>query len=389
VPWPEVDAFLAQKHRESPGIEYRQKIDPSGKGLTRFVDTVGAMANSGGGLILLGVEADRSTDRPRRWPTLQVGEVKAQTLEAQVRGNVRPYVPIEIAPSIETRGAMEVLVVRVPDVWPKPVFVNESGILHRLAEANVLAPVEAIRTWLEQVRPSANSRIQAMWVAVGHLSGNVSPIFNILVGASRPWYRRAWGDDVDAVIDREVHRAFSDVGDLAVSEQLVQFLDRAPDANWTRRVWCDPNGWVLRGVRPPQRPDRALNAQFLAGEIRRTWELGTRLVPQILPDYSGDFDLILSMGGVHGGLLFAPAKDVASNPPMARPISPQDAWRGEFSGLSMSADSREIVHRVMTRLLRGFGYTGTDSWVAQLADLSAFEESYDDVGPAMTGNPAT
>jgi hypothetical protein len=190
VPWPEVDAFLAQRHRESPGIEYRQKIDPSGKGLTPFVDTVGAMANSGGGLILIGVEADHGTDRPRRWPTLQVGEVKAQTLEAQVRGNVRPYVPIEICPSIETRGAMEVIV-RVPDVWPKPVFVNESGILHRLAEANVLAPVETIRTWLTQERPSASRRNQAMWMAVGHLSGNTSPIFNILVGASRPWYRQA------------------------------------------------------------------------------------------------------------------------------------------------------------------------------------------------------
>jgi predicted HTH transcriptional regulator len=64
VPWQEVDAFLSQRHRESPGIEYRQKIDSSGKGLTRFVDTVGAMANSGGGLILIGVEADHSTDRP-------------------------------------------------------------------------------------------------------------------------------------------------------------------------------------------------------------------------------------------------------------------------------------------------------------------------------------
>jgi hypothetical protein len=192
---------------------------------------------------------------------------------------------------------------------------------------------------------------------------------------------------VDAAIDREVHRSFSDVGELAVSEQLVQFLDRSPGADWTRRVWCDPNGWVLRGARPPQRPDRALNAQFLAGEIRRTWELGTRLVPQILPGYSGDFDLILSVGGVHGGLLHVPAKDVVSHPPTARPISPQDAWRGEFSGLSMSADSREVVHSVMARLLRGFGYTSTESWVAQLADLSGFAESYDDVGPTTPWDP--
>ncbi len=116
--WTETDAFLGLAQREKERVEYREKLNPE-----RFVETVAAMANAGGGTILLGVR-ETADDRPGRWPTLDVGEVKYQQLEALSRAHLVPYVALGIGSAEKPDGSGEVVVVRVPDVWPKPVWLS-------------------------------------------------------------------------------------------------------------------------------------------------------------------------------------------------------------------------------------------------------------------------
>jgi hypothetical protein len=68
IPWRVVDEFLALNGRKGPHVQDRHAIEGSGKeGVTRVVETIGAMANRGGGLIFVGFRQG-ADDRPATGP---------------------------------------------------------------------------------------------------------------------------------------------------------------------------------------------------------------------------------------------------------------------------------------------------------------------------------
>jgi hypothetical protein len=360
IAWADVESFLQRHERESTHLEYRESVDVSRR---RFVDTVAAMANAGGGLILIGVREDTGSDRPAKWPTLKAGDVKPQALESSCHAHLDPYVPIEISSSRESNGEGEVVIVRVPDAWPKPIFVADRGVLVRQGQANRLASLDEIAHWLQQAEPAGAAMSNEIWQAVGSLHGFQQPLWNIACGLHRPWSPTSWGDSTDAAIAAEVNQIFHDVGTIRIGETIVDFASESDDGQDAARVIVDPKGWVLRRCVPAVRPDGAVVLALLAADVGRTWNLAQRVIPIYKPGFAGQVDLVAAFGGNHGRFIFP---DV-SPPPQPRPINPVESWRGGIDPVPLGLDAVEVTRRLLIRLLRAFGYSGIEAVVEEVA----------------------
>jgi hypothetical protein len=90
--------------------------------------------------------------------------VTAQRIESLCRSALDPCVPVDVGRAEHPDGRRAVWVIRMPsDFSGKPVFVDGNGVLSRIGEATVPAPVSQIRDWLLEDEPArAADRVSAL-----------------------------------------------------------------------------------------------------------------------------------------------------------------------------------------------------------------------------------
>jgi hypothetical protein len=379
IAWEIVDEFLRDRQPEGPRLEYREKFDPGPRGRERFADTVGAMANGSGGLILLGVRAN-AQDIPVSWPCLAVDDLRSQTLHSSVRGFVEPYVPIEVAIARKPADTPDdhggdVVVARVPSLVHGPVFVANRGVLVREGEANVPASVAQLAAWFGE-RSAETQQIEGqLFKWAGSLFNVPKPQLNVAVGPSDPWGQADWGDVVDVTLAEHVRRLFPDVEGPLVSEDLLQFRREDPPNHQARAVIFQPSGVTVRQCELAADPDGRVAALMIAGQILRTWRLARSCVPIILPGYSGRLSIVISTGGMRPGFRSDRPMTVRLQDRPIRPEHASDGWRCSHIAVAADADEFELIASTMRRMLRNYGYTPTEAAAQELAFFSAFKDA--------------
>jgi len=135
----ELRAFLEEKHVESERLDYKADLNRS------IADTLVAMANSEGGLIIVGVVEQNQT--PVSWPGLG-GKDWLDTLgNHNALESVPPvrYEPVVV--QLPENGTKPLLVVRVPPALSKPHMTHSSGILVRVGSQDRRPTLEQIDAW--------------------------------------------------------------------------------------------------------------------------------------------------------------------------------------------------------------------------------------------------
>ena len=387
--WERVDAFLQGYPREGPRLEYRSTYDIKGpdhplanRQHRRFIDTVGAMANSGGGLIFVGVEDDEH-DRPERWPTLRPSTLRAQTLENAVVNFIEPPLALEIGIAkgrSEAGGGLdlgEVLVVKVPDVPDKPVFVDEAGILIRHGQSNVHARLPEIRGWFSAADAAGSAADLAFLGALGNLQGNDPPVLHVACRPTYTWTRRAWGDETDALLQAAVSQLFGDVPAVQIGEERVDFRLEDQRGNAVRWIWAIATGVIVRSVQ--LLPDDAGRVDLLAvaGEVERTWQLALRSLPVIRPGYPGPIDIGVSIGSIRSGFRTHRIVPYRLEDMRVRPLQGMESWGGTWTAQPQEIASFDLVVDIVARMVRAFGYSNIRPVVADAAAKAVFRDATD------------
>jgi hypothetical protein len=368
IGWQAVEAFLELGLREHEHLEYREQVDPGGR-RDRFVETVAAMANTGGvGLIIIGVAEDAATDRPQRTWLLQPGTVRPQSLESRCRA-LQPYVPVEIAWASKP-GAGSITLVRVPDFWDRPVWVPDRGVLVRQGQSNVPASLDELRWWLAAPAEHATAQGFDYGFAGYFTSGmNAGPRVNLGLTASRPWPRTRWDDGTDEILEQAAARWYPDLRQPRIGDKLVQFAvpSEMPEAQSFLR--CFPSGAVLRRSDPLQiaKADRVADVQLLAGELLRLWGFGLSSVPAVLSDYRGPLTLWSAFSGFAEGLWFPSCPRGIQR----QPLSEADYWTKTWPDVPQATPAEEVAATLLSALARAFGYRRATAAIREAVDSAA------------------
>jgi hypothetical protein len=368
IGWQPVEAFLELGLREHEHLEYREQVDPGGR-RDRFVETVAAMANTGGvGLIIIGVAEDAATDRPQRTWLLQPGTVRPQSLESRCRA-LQPYVPVEIAWASKP-GAGSITLVRVPDFWDRPVWVPDRGVLVRQGQSNVPASLDQLRWWLAPPTEHATAQGFDYGFAGYFTSGmHAGPRVNLGLTPSRPWPRTRWDDGSDEILEQAAARWYPDLGQTRIGDNLVQFSVPSDTPEAQSFLRCSPSGAVLRRTDPSQiaLADGVADVQLLAGELLRLWRFGLSSVPAVLSEYRGPLTVRFALNGFTNGLWF-PARPRGLP---RQPLSEVDDWTKTWPDVPQATPARDVAAALLRGLARAFGYRRPTAAIWEAVDGAA------------------
>jgi hypothetical protein len=357
-----VDAFLAARVREHEHLDYRQAIDPKGDtpgAKNRLAETVAAMANTGGtGLILVGVSEEGQEDRPGQGWLLKPGEAREQGIEGKLR-ELDPYVPVEIGRSARDQG--EIVIIRVPDFEPKPVFLRERGILIRRGQSNVPATPAEIGGWLGS---SGGTQVGTPSFKYNFLDliNKEQPALTLGVTPGRSWPYGRWNDETDDAL-LAIARALWGYNELHVGDDVVRFgADRTAEG---RTFTMSSHAEIIRTSRPETLPnDLRCEIERLGVEIAATWAFARAAIPVVRPGFPGPASLHLSIGGIRNGFGLTPTRSSMWMRAVDRaPISDRDNWRRQWTGLALGMTPADLAGLILPEMLRAYGYRHVSPWL--------------------------
>lgn len=149
----ELVAFLEERHLESERLDYKLALDRS------IADTLVAMANSDGGLIIVGVV--EKNQAPVSWPGLG-GKDWVDTLGNHIALESNP--PVRYEPAViqlPENSGKPLLLIRVPPALRKPHMTHSSGILVRVGSQDRRPTLEQIDAWFRMRQsPVGSTRIR-------------------------------------------------------------------------------------------------------------------------------------------------------------------------------------------------------------------------------------
>lgn len=373
IPYAAVDGFLRQHHPEGARIEYRAELSKRADGRVRTAETVGAMANTGGGLIFLGVE--EAAGVPRRWPTLASGTLGRVQVEDQCRTLLRPYVDIETVVVADPTTGNEIVVVRVPSQTPAgPVYVEGRGVLIRAGEATRPATVEQIRSLLIGQGAQSTSALNSLSLAIRAVPNLEHPVFAMATAPLWSWPNARWTDETLDAVERLVSARFGDMQGSTAGDRLIDFQVEDARQDLLRHVWVRPDGTLYRRFMWTSEASDPIDILRVAGEVRRTWLAGQDAVRQVLVGYLGPIAYRVAIGSVKGGFVSHPKLLRSLTGHKATPVRGREGWIQDGEG-AFDADPDEIVHRVVSALLLAFGYRHVSDVVEELVIGSRWVES--------------
>jgi hypothetical protein len=360
ISWGPVDAFLRQRQREGRRIEYRERFSGTEAPVERTrhprtVDTIAAMANSGGGLILIGVAAAEA-DIPTRWGHVPPGSNQPAAIESACRNHLDPHVPLAIGIARSPEGSGEVVVVRVDDHPEKPVLVADRGILVRIGQETVHAGLPEIRAWLSasDVDRQALANAVAMHIA-GEPPENPPARLTVAIGPARTWTARRWGDEVDSLAAIRLASTHSPA-QMEIAESAVQWQWRADGPIYERTLSLTARPTILQSSGIERAQDDRTDLVDVASELARAWRFAQLVIPEVLVGYIGDLHLAVSLGATRSGFRSRARSSALEDIP-ANPARLRGSWKGTFT-LPRDADMLAMLQALLTPLTRAVGYSG-------------------------------
>lgn len=154
IRWSDVKSFLDGQFPEDARIDYKADMTD------RITESIAAMGNTRGGVILVGVGEDPTKKTPLLPPPgISIQHQGGGTLVTHCQRRLQPvYVPPYAYVGIPTQRDRAILIVQVrPDEAPIPLWDEIEGVLVRIGDQNRPADLPALRTLLvrddERVRP--------------------------------------------------------------------------------------------------------------------------------------------------------------------------------------------------------------------------------------------
>jgi hypothetical protein len=188
----DIDAFCRTKQREGIRLDY--KVDQP----TDLAKLIAAFANTLGGLIVLGVEADKTTNQPV-WPPQKGMPNKPgidEAVTAIARDAIYPPVRVNISPIIENSllPGHSLAIVRVDESKDAPHAVERRKIYERTGSGNKpydLAHIDRIESLINRRRRIEEEReiIRSRAIARGQrlVSESLKPTIWVSVIPLYPW----------------------------------------------------------------------------------------------------------------------------------------------------------------------------------------------------------
>ena len=124
-----LESLLTNEVSESKTIEYKRTLPGRGQSDTvPFLATVSSFANTSGGDLLLGVEADDGV--PVALPGMEIDSLDREKLRLQdmMRNGLEPRLPSEVdIQPVQVKPGKYVLLLRVPRSWVAPHRVRQNN----------------------------------------------------------------------------------------------------------------------------------------------------------------------------------------------------------------------------------------------------------------------
>ena len=143
--WQDIEQFLHLNLPEGDTLDYKKDFSEG------VPASIAAMANTRGGIIIIGVEEDTKTKKPTRVLGIGSHHYGSGTLGNHCRRLQPRYVPPHHLVEFPTDTTKGILVVRVqPEHAPVPIWDEDGGVLVRVGDQNRPADLQTLRSLLDR-----------------------------------------------------------------------------------------------------------------------------------------------------------------------------------------------------------------------------------------------
>lgn len=145
----DIDKLIVEGVGESKTIDYKRDLEfRTAEKKKEFLADVSSFANSSGGYLIYGVDADKIAGKPVKIAGTKLIKPDQETLEMQqiIRDNITPRIPnVEIQP-IEFENDKYVVVIHIPKSWAAPHMIKSSVFYTRRSNGKDPLDMSEIRS---------------------------------------------------------------------------------------------------------------------------------------------------------------------------------------------------------------------------------------------------
>lgn len=158
--------FFALEFRQNERIDYKEARPDTGRpDSVRVAKTIGAMSNTRGGIVFLGVAENKRKKTPESWEGILMPDPIGWVMNV-CHAYITPVVFPEVKPCRNEKTDCDVVFIRVPVGQNQPYSVKDKGVLVRIGNQNRIADLPTLeRLFRRKIEPNTQlerlERLQA------------------------------------------------------------------------------------------------------------------------------------------------------------------------------------------------------------------------------------